>query len=94
MVPRLWVKLHTSAELKSIRIVVPTVLGELRCGHATSVYSGMGWRELFWEKCPAVVPCVTADEESGSSLKLGSCVDQPFVLLGARKMVLEMLSFK
>ena len=27
--------------------------------------------------CPAVVPCATADEESGSSLKLGSCVDQP-----------------
>ncbi len=38
---RLWVKLHTSAELKSIRIVVPTVLGELRCGHITSVSSGL-----------------------------------------------------
>ena len=46
------------------------------------------------EKCPAVVPCATADEESGSSLKLGSCVDQPLVLLGTRKLVLEMLSFK
>ena len=68
--PRLWVKLHTSAELKSIRIAVPTVLGELRCGHITSVYFGMGWRELFWDKCPTVVPCATADEESGSSLKL------------------------
>ena len=94
MVSYLWVKLHTSAELKSIRIAVPTVLGELRCGHITSVYFGMGWRELFWEECPAVVPCATADEESGSSLKLGSCVDQPFVLLSTRKMVLEMLSFK
>ena len=31
------------AELKSIRIAVPMVLGELRCGHATSVYSGKGW---------------------------------------------------
>ena len=54
----------------------------------------MGWRELFLEKCPAVVPCATADEESGSSLKLGSCVDQPLVLLGTRKLVLEMLAFK
>ena len=41
--------------------------------------------------CPAVVPCVTADEESGSSLKLESCVDQPFVLIGTRELVLEML---
>ena len=41
----------------------------------------MGWCELFWEKCLAVVPCATADEESGSSLKLGSCVDQHHVLL-------------
>ena len=39
--------------------------------------------------CPAVVPCATADEESGSSLKLGSCVDQPFVLLGTRKTGLD-----
>ena len=73
---------------------MPTVLGELRCGHITSVYFGMGWRELFWEECPAVVPCATADEVSGSSLKLGSCVDQPFVLLGPGKLDLEMLSFK
>jgi hypothetical protein len=29
--------LHTSAELKSIRIAVPTVLGKLWCGHITSV---------------------------------------------------------
>ena len=36
----LWVKLHTSAELKAIQIAVPTVLGELRCGHITSVSSG------------------------------------------------------
>ena len=69
-----------------------TVLGVLRCGHITSVYFGMGWRELFWEECPAVVPCATADEESGSSLKLGSCVGQHYVLLGTRKLVLEMLS--
>ena len=94
MVPHLWVKLHTSTELKLIRIAVPTVLGELRCGHITSVYFGMGWRELFWGMCPAVVPCAKADEESGSSLKLGSCVDQPLVLLGTGKLVLEMLAFK
>ena len=86
MVPRLWVKLHTSAELKSIRIAVPTVLGELRFGHTTSVSSGNGWVGVsyFGEQCPAVVPCATADEESGSNLKLGSCVDQPYVLLRAR----------
>ena len=28
-------------------------------------------------KCSTAVPCATADEESGSNLKLGSCVDQP-----------------
>ena len=39
--------------------------------------------------CPAVVPCATADEESGSNLKLGSCADQPFVSLETRKLVLE-----
>ena len=66
---RLWVKLHTSAELKAIRIAVPTVLGELRCGHITSVlleWAGVSVLEL----CLAVVPCATTDEESGSSLKL------------------------
>ena len=73
---------------------MPTVLGELRCGHITSVYCGMGWRELFLETCPAVVPCATADEESGSSLKLGSCVDQPLVLLGTTKVVLENAFFQ
>ena len=36
---------------------------------------------------PAVVPCATADEESGSSLKLGSCADQSFVKLSTRKLV-------
>ena len=40
MVPHLWVKLYTSAELKPIRIVVPTVLGELRFGHITSFWDG------------------------------------------------------
>jgi hypothetical protein len=29
----------------------------------------MGWCVLFG-KCPAVVPCATADEESGSSFAL------------------------
>ena len=55
------------------------VLGELQFGHMTSVSSGNGWDGVscFWKKCPAVVPCATADEESGSKLKLGSCVDQP-----------------
>ena len=43
----------------------------------------MGWRELFG-KCPVAVPCATADEESSSNLKLGTCADQPYVLLGIR----------
>ena len=30
-------------------------------------------------KCPAAVPCATADEEFGSNLKLGSYIDQPYV---------------
>ena len=91
----MWVKLHTSAELKSIRIAVPMIRGELWFGHTTSISSGNGWVGVScFEKCPAVVPCATADEESGSSLKQGPCVDQPFVLLGTRKLVLEMLSLK
>ena len=74
---------------------MPTVLGELRCGHTTSVSSGMGWVSVSClEKCPTVVPCATADEESDSNLKLGSCVDQHYVLLGTRKLALKILSFK
>ena len=46
------------------------------------------------EICPAVVPCATADEESGSSLKLRSRVGQPLVLLGTRKLVLENAFFQ
>ena len=69
MVPRLWVKLHTSAELKPIRIAVPTVLGELWCGHITSVSSGNGWVGVScFGKCPAAVPCAIADGESRSNL--------------------------
>ena len=69
MVPRLWVKLHTSAELKSIRIAVPTVLAELFFGHTTSVCSGNGWVGVScFGKCPAAVPCATVDGESGSNL--------------------------
>ena len=53
---RLWVKLHTSAESKAIRIAVPTVLGELRFGHTTRFLGGMfSWCELFlegvWQLC-------------------------------------------
>ena len=56
----------------------------------------MGWVGVscFGKCVSAVVPCATADEESGSSLKPGSSVDQPFVLLGIRKLVLKMFSFK
>ena len=64
---------------------MPTVLGELRFGHTTSVSSGNGWVGVsYFGKCPAAVSCATADEESGSNLKLGSCVDQPYGLLSAR----------
>jgi hypothetical protein len=35
------------------------------------------------------VLCATTDGESGSSLKLGSCVDQRHVLLGTRKLDLK-----
>ena len=49
---------------------MPTVLGELRFGHTTSVSSGNGWVGVScFEKCPAAVPCATADEESSSNLK-------------------------
>ena len=75
--------------VKPIRIAVATVLGELRCGHITNVYFGMGWCELFWGMCPAVVPCATADDESGSSLKIGSCVGQHYVLFGTKKTCFE-----
>ena len=36
-------KVYTSAELKTIRIVVLMVLSGLRFGHITSVSSGNGW---------------------------------------------------
>ena len=51
---------------------MPTVLGELRFGHTTSTSSGNGWVGVsYFGKCLAAVPCATADEESGSNLKLG-----------------------
>ena len=69
VVPHLWVKLHTSAELKPIRIVVPTILGELWFGHTTSISSRNGWVGMScFGKCPAAVPCATADGESGNNL--------------------------
>ena len=68
MVPHLCVKLHTSAEFKPIRIDVPTVLGELRFGHTTSTYSGigLGWRECFGKSVRQSCREATADEESDS----------------------------
>ena len=70
MVPRLWVKLHTSAELKTIRIAVLTILSGLWFGHITSILSGDGWDGVscfFFEKCLPAVSCATTDEESGIS---------------------------
>ena len=91
---RLWVKLHTSAELKAIRIAVPTVLGELRCGYITSVSPGRASVSCF-EKCVRQLCRVLRRMRSPVVvLKLGSCVDQPFVLPGTRKLVFEMFSFK
>ena len=49
---------------------------------------------MVLEKCPAVVPCATADEESGSSLKIGSCVGQHYVLPGTRKTCFENYFFQ
>ena len=55
---------------------MPTVLDELRFGHITRIFFGMvGVGVSCFGKCPAVVLCAMADEESGSNLKLGSCVD-------------------
>ena len=57
---------------------MPTVLAELWFGHTTSVSSGNGWDGVScFGKCPAAVPCATANEESDSNLKLGTCEDQP-----------------
>ena len=39
----------------------------------------VGMACVVLEKRPAAVPCATADEESDSNLKLGSCVDQLYV---------------
>ena len=67
---------------------MPTVLGELWFGHTTSIFSENGWVGVsYFGKCPAAVLFAMADEESGSNLKLGSCVDQPYVLLGTRKLL-------
>ena len=41
--PACGVKLHTTVELKSIRIDIPTVLGKLSFCHTTSISSGNGW---------------------------------------------------
>ena len=45
-------------------------------------------------KCLAVVPCATANEDSGSSLKLRSCVGQHYVLPGTSKTCFENLFFQ
>ena len=74
---------------------MPTVLGELRCGHTTSVSSGNGWVGVScFAKCPAIVPCATVDEESGSSLKTWIPCGSTLVLLGTRELILEIFSFK
>ena len=95
MVPRLWVKLHTSAELKSIRIVVPTVLGELRFGHTTSVSSRNGWVGVscFGKVSGSCAVCYSGCRvlqrmrSPVANLKLGCYVDQPYVLLDVRKLL-------
>ena len=50
-------KVYTSAELKSIRIAVPMVLGDLRFGNITRISFGMdGVGVSCFGLCPAVVP--------------------------------------
>ena len=39
----------------------------------------VGMACVVLKKCPAAVPCAKADKGSGGNLKLGSCVDQPYV---------------
>ena len=39
----------------------------------------VGMACVILEKCPVAVPCATTDEKSGGNLKLGPCVDQPYV---------------
>ena len=60
------------AHLSRVKIYsngVPMVLGELWFGHTTSISSGNGWVGVsYFEKCPAAVPCASADGESGSNL--------------------------
>ena len=51
------------------------------------ILDGLAWVVL--ELSPAVVPCATTDEESGSSLKFGSCVGQHYVLFGTKKTFFE-----
>ena len=69
---------------------MPTVLGESRFGHTTSVSSGNGWvGASCFGKCPVAVPCATADEESGSSLKFESCVGQHYGLFGTKRTCFE-----
>ena len=62
-----------------------TVLGELRCGLTTSVYFGMGWRELFWRCVWQLCRVLWRMRSPVAVLKLGSCADQPLALLGTRK---------
>ena len=75
---------------------MPTVLGSYGLVTQLVFLLGMdGMALVVLEKCPAVVPCATTDEESGSSLKLGSCVGQHYVFLGTRKTCFEKtFSFK
>ena len=50
----------------------------------------LGWvGVILLGMCPAVVPCATADEESGSSLKFGSFVGQHYGLFGTKRTCFE-----
>ena len=54
----------------------------------------MGWRELFWERCPAVVPCATADEESGSKFKTWILCGSTLRFTWCEKVALKILFFQ
>ena len=47
----------------------------------------MGWRELFWKSVRQLCCVLRQMRSPVANLKLGSCVDRPYVLLGVRKLL-------
>ena len=53
----------------------------------------MGWRELFWKIVQQLCRVLWRMRSPVANLKLGSYVDQPYVLLGARKLLRKSLIY-